>query len=365
MNSKFFFLPFRLCVTFVFLIGISGCDKLSFLDFGSKDGQTADPGKEEAHPQEPPPPSPSIPQSRVWYVSEDGNDSHTGTDSSSMLASVPAALSRIRAVYRSGNWPAGESAVIIIKGRIIAPRSLGGNESMVEVTGAGNYPPIVLQGDPVAGGILDVNRKKNEDGQVLLITNNKVTLGEKLVLTGANQLWGGAVCIGTPHAAGEFIMAGGEISGNTGASGGAVMIYQGSMTMSGGVIKNNRNDYTNGGGAQGGGAASGGGVYVNGQSTFTMTGGIIESNGDNSHALKGGGVFIEGEGTMNMSGGEIRGNTSVKEGGGVYIGAFGTFNMSGGLITGNTSKEGGGVYASLYGGTFNHAAGEVKGNIPS
>jgi hypothetical protein len=300
-----------------------------------------------------------MPQSRVWYVSEDGDNSASGIESSSALASVQAALSRIRSVYRSGKWPAGENAVIIIKGRIIAHGSLGAKETMIEIAGAGNYPPIVLQGDPATGGILDVNRKKDEDGQVLFITNNKVTLGEHLTLTGGNQLWGGAVRIGAPgfESAGEFIMAGGEISGNTGASGGAIMIYKGSMTMSGGVIKNNRNDYNNNLGA-------GGGIYVNEYTTFTMTGGSIEANGGDPKAEKGGGIFVEGKGIATMSDGEIRGNASIVEGGGVYIAPYGVFNMSGGLITGNTSGEGGGVQPSKWGGTFNQTGGIVTGNTP-
>ncbi|MDR1467801.1 MAG: hypothetical protein LBT00_00760 [Spirochaetaceae bacterium] len=340
MNSKSFFLAFYFSLTLIFLASISGCDKLSFPDFGIK--ETPDQQKPSL-PTSPPAPSPSIPQSRVWYVAADGNDSHTGTDSSSMLATVPAALSRIRSIYRSGNWPKGESAVIIIKGRIVAPKNLGSNETMVEVSGKGNYPPIVLQGDPVTGGILDVNRK-GDDGQVLYIANNKVTLGDKLTLTGGNQLWGGAVCIGTAgsESEGEFIMAGGEISGNTGALGGAVMIYKGSMVMSGGVIKNNRNNYKNDGGANG----NGGAIYVHEYTTFTMTDGTIELNGGDSEAEKGGALFVEGKGVATMEGGKILNNASFSQGGGVYITYYGTFNMSDGLIQGNTSGEGGGLFVN-------------------
>jgi hypothetical protein len=300
-----------------------------------------------------------MPQSRVWYVSVNGNNANSGVESSSPLASVQSALAKIRTIYRSGNWPAGESAVIIIKGRFIASGSLGANETMIEIAGAGNYPPIVLQGDPVTGGILDVNRKKGEDGRVLFIANNKVTLGENLILTGGNQLWGGAVCIGDQgfESEGEFIMAGGEISGNTSASGGAVMIIKGSMTMLGGVIKNNRNDYF-------GYEGFGGGIYVGDHATFTMIGGIIESNGGDPKAGKGGGIFINGMGTATMSGGEIRGNESVIKGGGVHIAPLGVFNMSDGMITGNKSGEGGGVYKS-HNGIFNQTGGTITGNTPN
>jgi hypothetical protein len=362
LNSKLFLYLFYFCVTLVFLMGFAGCDKLAFPSFGSKEGMSSDSGEEEqiSGPQQPPPPSPSMPQSRVWYVSANGNNANSGVASSSPLASVQSALAKIRTIYRSGNWPAGESAVIVISGRIIASGSLGANETMIEIAGTGNYPPIVLQGDPVTGGILDVNRKKGEDGQVLLITNNKVTLGENLTLTGGNQLWGGAVRIGAHgfESEGEFIMAGGEISGNTGASGGAVIIYKGSMTMTGGAIKNNHNDYYNG-------VGEGGGIYVGDYTTFTMTGGIIESNGGDPKAGKGGGIFVNGMGTATMSGGEIRGNEALTQGGGVYIAPYGVFNMSDGMITGNKSSEGGGVYKSRYGGIFNQTGGTITGNTPA
>jgi hypothetical protein len=271
---------------------------------------------------------------------------------------VQTALSRIKSVYRSGNWPAGESAVIVVRGRVSKSGSLGPNDSLVEIVGKGNYPPIILKGDPATGGILDANRKKGQEGRVLLITNNKVTLGENLTLTGGNKLWGGAVYVGMPSSdsAGEFIMEGGEISGNTSASGGGVMIYKGSMVMTGGVIKNNRNDYFQYDGY-------GGGVFLYEHTTFTMKGGIIESNGGDPKAGKGGGLFIDGYGTAIMEGGEIRNNTSTIEGGGVYVTIFGTFNMSGGLVTGNKSGLNGGVSVSQ-GATFNRTGGTIEKNTP-
>jgi hypothetical protein len=229
----------------------------------------------------------------------------------------------------------------------------------VEITGKGNYPPIILQGDPATGGILDANRKRGQEGRVLFITNNKVTLRENLTLTGGNKLWGGAVCVGTSRSGseGEFIMEGGEISGNTSPSGGGVLIYMGSMVMSGGVIKNNHNDYFQYDGY-------GGGVYVYEHATFTMKDGIIETNGGDPKAGKGGGLFIDGKGVATMEGGEIRNNTSTIQGGGVYVTIFGTFNMKGGLITGNKSGKGGGVYVSEDA-TFNKTGGTIEKNTPN
>ncbi|MDR2601664.1 MAG: hypothetical protein LBC53_04340 [Spirochaetaceae bacterium] len=370
MNKCFLFLAGAVCLTAAFSLCVIGCGDILPPLYGDKDGgheENENGGDKDNNEEDGGNQGGSGGGSDggsgkfVWYVSSKGSASNSGTEVQSPLPSVNSALDKIKKIYRGGSWPAGESAVIVIRGVITASGYLGANESMVEITGAGAYPPIILKGDPVDGGVLNAGRKNGEDGRVLFITNNKVTLAEKLTLTGGNQLWGGAVCVGTNGAEseGEFIMAGGEISGNKGASGGAVIIYKGSMTMTGGVIKENRNNYNNNPG-------SGGGVYVNDYTSFTMTGGIIELNGGDDKAEKGGGIFINGRGAVYMSGGEIRLNTSVQQGGGVYIATLGVFNMSGGLITGNTSGEGGGVYASPYGsgGKFDKTGGEVSGNNP-
>jgi hypothetical protein len=376
MNKIFLLLTRAACLAALCLLCVAGCDRFSPLDSGNSGNEEEENsvyttgGKDK--PQMPEDTkdtdntkgtedtqSATEPQKLVWYVSSTGDNSNSGTGPAAQLASVQAALTKIKSAYNSGKWPAGESAVIIISGRITASGSLGSNESMVEITGAGSYPPIILEGAPAFGGILDANRKKGEDGRVLFITNNKVTLGKNLTLTGGNQLWGGAVCIGTNgfESEGEFIMAGGEISGNTGASGGAVMIYKGSMVMTGGAIRQNNNNYSNNPGG-------GGAIYVSEYTTFTMTGGIIAENGE-AKTEKGGGIFIDGRGIANIENGEIIKNTSTVQGGGVYIAPYGTCNMSGGLVAGNVSKEGGGVYTlSTMGGKFNKTGGTIGQNTP-
>jgi hypothetical protein len=231
---------------------------------------------------------------------------------------------------------------------------------MVDVSGAGNYPPIILKGDTVMGGVLNANRSKASEGRVLYIANNKVTLGDNLTLTGGYVLWGGAVCVGT-HGAdsyGEFVMAGGEISGNTASLGGGVLLYKGSMAMTGGAIKDNlaTNSYSN---VEG----SGGGVFVGEENTFTMTGGTISGNGG-AGTGSGGGVTINGKGEFIMTGGDILNNKSENTGGGVHISPLGIFTMSGGTISGNASAVSGGVYVAPYGAVFTHTGGTISGNTP-
>jgi hypothetical protein len=232
---------------------------------------------------------------------------------------------------------------------------------MVDISGVGNYPPIILKGDPINGGILDAN-KTGADGRVLYIADNKVTLGEKLVLTGGRTLWGGAVCVGMhgTESAGEFIVDGGEISGNSGGNGGAVMVYKGSMSMKSGVIKNNDNDFLQNH------PGDGGAIYVMDFATLRISGGTISDNGSTAKTYNGGGVYVNGEATAIMTGGEILRNTSSKTGGGVYIASDGTFTMSGGTISGNKSKIGGGVGETEYGvAIFNKTGGTISGNTPN
>ncbi|MDR2097995.1 MAG: hypothetical protein LBP37_05690, partial [Spirochaetaceae bacterium] len=342
----------------VFLVCAASCDKTALSGSDSADSQT--PGEKARDKQEPQSPqtpgtpqtpespqtpgSPQTPESpqtpgtqqtpgaalTTWYVSENGNDSASGGGADSPLATVSAALGRIKALYRGGKWPQGQSAVIIVSGRIMGSGTFP-NGAMVDVSGAGNYPPIILRGDPVTGGVLDANRTGGAEGLVMYIANNKVTLEDKLVLTGGRRLWGGGVCIGTHgiESRGEFVMAGGEISGNKSGAGGGVMVYKGSMSMLGGVIKNNGNDFNHNGG-------SGGGVYLQSgdEVYFTMSGGKIEQNGD-SKTENGGGLYIDGNINAVMTGGEITGNSSLLKGGGVYIAPYGEFTMSAGTVSGN------------------------------
>lgn len=350
-------------MTVLFLVCMAGCGKTMFSGFDSENNPAG-------NPQNPVPPGPVPPGSVLpnpgssnptWYVSPGGSNSNTGSDPSKPTASVRIALARIKSMYRNGKWPAGKSAVIVISGTITGSGSFGYNQSLIDISGAGSYPPIILEGDPVTGGVLDANRNETTQGRVLYIANNQVTLGNNLILTGGYTLWGGAVCVGTPGSPseGEFIMAGGEISGNTAGLGGAVLVYKGTMSMTGGIIKNNTNtEYSKVPG-------SGGGIYLCDYTSLTMSGGIIRDNGG-AKTDKGGGVLTDGMAQFTMTGGEILNNTSTIHGGGVYVTAYGNFTLSNGIISGNkTGVSGGGVYVSQYGAVFTQSGGTISGNTPN
>lgn len=144
---------------------------------------------------------------------------------------------------------------------------------------------------------------------------------------------------------GVFILAGGEISGNTiNTHGvgvynhGAGVYNQGTFKLSYGRISNNT--------ASGGyyGLDYGGGVYNMG--SFVMSGGVIY---DNTASMHGGGVYNSDAGFFVMSGGEITCNTAFRGGGVQYSSGRvrGTFTLSGGKIFNNTATNGSGYHDDL------------------
>jgi parallel beta-helix repeat protein len=252
--------------------------------------------------------------------------------------------------------------------------------------------------------VLDNNVTLNGNGKdwcIVYINGGEFVMKTGSTVRGANY---SGVVIGN----GNFIMQGGEISGNTRkedhgngvffpgtGGGGGVYVGNGTFTMTGGTISRNNvkigsSIYDSGGG---------GGVFVSRNGSFTMQGGEISKNrkeGENRNLLYltgGGGVLVLGtftmkggtisnntaqndkcggvyvNGTFTMSGGTISGNTasgssgfhSSGDGGGVYVNASGTFTLESGIISNNTSKSdgGGGVFVL---GTFTMKGGTISGN---
>ena len=177
------------------------------------------------------------------------------------------------------------------------------------------------------------------------------------------------------YSSSAFTMNGGEISGNTiTGTGGGVNVISSTFTMTGGEISGNTTSGTNGGS----------GVYMS-SGTFTMTGGEISGNTANSSSNGGGGGVCAYNGsTFTMNGGKISDNTA-SDGGGVHVNGS-TFTMTGGEISGNTASSGGGVWAIssatlimsggkisdntasdggggvIFSGTFTMTGGEISGN---
>ena len=210
-------------------------------------------------------------------------------------------------------------------------------------------------------------------GRTFTLTDCKGTTGEYGKITHWGDYKNGrGVSVNGQNA--EFIMYGGNISGNTvtGNGGGVYVNNRATFTMYGGEITGNKATGTNN---------CGGGVYVsadatntNRTSTFNMYGGTI--SGNEATDGSGGGVYVYYS-TFNMYGGTIgsanTGNKAYgKGGGGVYV-FNGTFTMSGSAaVSGNSTADsagtghGGGVYVDGIGGTFTMSgSAAVSGNTAS
>ena len=211
-------------------------------------------------------------------------------------------------------------------------------------------------------------------GRTFTLTDCKGTTGEygKITHWGDDKN-GRGVSVNGQNA--EFIMYGGNISGNTvtGKGGGVYVTDRATFTMYGGEISGNKATGTN---------SCGGGVYVsadatdtNHKSTFNMYGGTI--SGNEATGGSGGGVYVYYS-TFSMENGTIGGSASTgnkafgKGGGGVYV-FNGTFTMSGSAaVSGNSTADsvgtghGGGVYVDGIGGTFTMSgSAAVSGNTAS
>lgn len=175
-------------------------------------------------------------------------------------------------------------------------------------------------------------------------------------ITHSAGVYGRGVRLGDSSSTGDFIMYGGEISGNSidisahsaaAGDGAGVEAQQSDFTMYGGKITNNH--------VIKGSNNEGGGVNMHTGGTFTMYGGEISGNACSD---TGGGVISAGT-YLKLYGGTISNNTADKRGGGVFTNM--TLTISDGItITGNKSEQGGGIYTYDEDITIN--GGNITGN---
>lgn len=301
----------------------------------------------------------------------------------------------------------GKAVSITLKGddveRIISFKTPGGPLFTVN-----NNVTLILDENITIYGFLTGNYgtyipvKVNSGGQFIMEENSKITG------TSSINAYGGGVYIADN---GNFVMNGGEISGNSVVYGGGVfMLKNGSFTMNNGLITGNNGStgggvymrdgssfIMNGGTISSNSATSyGGGIYITGDCSFTMAEGTIAfntakygggvclsggnfimddgeiknntSNGNDDNYGDGGGGILIGSGIFTLNNGNISENSAIAYGGGVCMPySLGTqsmtFTMNGGIINGNSAKSGGAV--SAFRGTFNLNNGVVKGNNAS
>ena len=184
-------------------------------------------------------------------------------------------------------------------------------------------------------------------------------------ITHSADVYGRGVRLGDSSSTGDFIMYGGEISGNSidisahsaaAGDGAGVEAQQSDFTMYGGEISGNACSDTGGGVISAGaylklygGTISnntadkrGGGVFTN--MTLTISDGITITG---NKSEQGGGIYTYDE-DITINGGNITGNTATYGGGVYHIGDYrtcDTLTISGSAtIIGNTATDGGGVY---------------------
>ncbi|WP_455136653.1 Spy0128 family protein [Thermophilibacter sp.] len=123
-----------------------------------------------------------------------------------------------------------------------------------------------------------------------------------------------------------------------GAYSAAVLVYGGTLNMSGGTIDHNE------GGSWGGGVSLVG--APDNPASMTLTGGTISNNAARTN---GGGIYLYTHTSLTMDGGVVTGNSAPNNGGGIYVGRDATATIESGYITNNsqtasTNYGGGGIY---------------------
>ena len=182
------------------------------------------------------------------------------------------------------------------------------------------------------GGEIKGNQSGSDGGGLYVSPGGSVTKRGGRIIENTSTRNAGGVYLFT----GEFIMHGGEISGNNvnalnGRGGGVVVYYDSKFTMHGGEISGH--NVRNGGG----------GVDVSSNSEFTMRGGVISGNTSTGSA---GGVNVIFNSYFTMYDGKIIKNATGNDGGGIY-GQNSNFVMHGGVISKNEAgRNGGGVFFS-------------------
>ena len=189
------------------------------------------------------------------------------------------------------------------------------------------------------------------------------------IFSGNTGSTGGAVLV---QDGGSLYMYGGEISdthvtGNASAvyagDGGAFYMYDGRICnnvaeKSGTVYILNAQFHMYGGEISGNTAVDGAGVFARKNAVLTISGGKISNNRGSGY---GGGIYLNAI-SLQMTGGEISGNTADKNGGGVILFSGAQVEMSGGKISGNTAAVGGGTVVNGNKTVFTMNGGEISGN---
>ena len=246
---------------------------------------------------------------------------------------------------------AANGAKVVMKGGVIRNNRVAPGDS------AGNYlssTGVTLMGNAsfdMSGGRIEGNTGYQGSAVVMYSEDNNQRASFKMtggkIADNKSAKLGNRTPSGAVHVEGnaEFVMEGGEITGNAAASdgkgGGVCVVDHG--------LQNGGKDHTaftmKGGSISGNSASAGGGIYTY-SDDVTLTAGEIKGN---TAWNMGGGVYSEGNeylvySTLHIENALVVGNHASKQGGGMWFCPTGdakVYVQDGGLIARNTADEAG------------------------
>ena len=204
-----------------------------------------------------------------------------------------------------------------------------GNGSVISVEGT-----LILKDTSESGNGMVTGGNAEHGGGIYVGAEGSVTMNGGKISENKASNWGGGVYI--KDRKGSFILNGGEISNNTAQVGAGVYMDQYTkFNMRGGSVSNNT------------ASIRGGGFYVSISSNLQMSNGEISYN--KASASDGGGVYMLNAYFTMSNTARISNNKAGGHAGGVYVPGSADFIMNGGEISGNTTErgQGGGVYVNL------------------
>ena len=291
------------------------------------------------------------------YISGEGDDANNGYSASSPVKTFAKAQSLLLGV--------GECKIYVVG----APVSVTGEESWASETGR----PITLvrdSADKYTGGLVSISGSltlenitlegdDSGNSPLVQVKDGALTLAEGAVLEN-NSIFkdinshGGAIY----NDGGTVTISGGTIRDCKAYHGGAIFSRGGSVVMSDGLLENNN------------AVIDGGAVLLGYGAQMTLSGGTISGNraedirGTHGEMLTreglgyGGAIAVgayaladnDGKALLTMTGGELSNNRAEQAGGGIFIQCDNTAELSGGKILSNTATNGdfagGGIYVN-------------------
>jgi hypothetical protein len=219
---------------------------------------------------------------------------------------------------------------------------------------------VSIEGGTIGGTTSADENYSNIGGGVCIDVLGAGTMSGGNIIGNGARLGGGVYIIGSSSLPSVFTQTAGSIGGSGAGEGNSA------ITNGGGVAVLDGGEYNfEGGDVTGNTGATGGGVYTS--DVFNMNAGtgtgtpIITGNTASS---SGGGLYIAYGGVADIDSGSITVNNATTNGGGVYIASGGVLTQDGASITNNTTPgDGGAVYiASSTSSKYTIISGTISGN---